>query len=177
MPVNSLKKDTFFSHQQHIYSVIPPSFLVHCAPGHYYNSSTHRCIRCPSRTYQSEFGQNYCITCPGNTTTDFDGATNVSHCKSNSLWFTLNLLRHQRSRDPYWARFYYFILRPAVWRWTGGVHRLHWVSKLSWRLSIKRQLHLDHKPTSQETYPHCGARDLPPHRRWLRRRAGHEEER
>ncbi|XP_017295467.1 signal peptide, CUB and EGF-like domain-containing protein 1 isoform X1 [Kryptolebias marmoratus] len=55
---------------------------VHCAPGHYYNSSTHRCIRCPAGAYQSEFGQNYCITCPGNTTTDFDGATNVSHCKN-----------------------------------------------------------------------------------------------
>ncbi|KAJ8249719.1 hypothetical protein COCON_G00229350 [Conger conger] len=55
---------------------------VHCAPGHHYNSSTHRCIRCPVGTYQSEFGQNYCITCPGNTTTDFDGATNVSHCKN-----------------------------------------------------------------------------------------------
>lgn len=64
----------------------PPSCspAVHCAPGHYYNSSTHRCIRCPAGTYQSEFGQNYCITCPGNTTTDFDGATNVSHCKSNA---------------------------------------------------------------------------------------------
>uniref|UniRef100_A0A4W5MLH3 Signal peptide, CUB domain, EGF-like 1 n=1 Tax=Hucho hucho TaxID=62062 RepID=A0A4W5MLH3_9TELE len=55
---------------------------VHCAPGHHYNSSNHRCIRCPASTYQSEFGQNYCITCPGNTTTDFDGATNVSHCKN-----------------------------------------------------------------------------------------------
>uniref|UniRef100_A0AAR2LLY3 Signal peptide, CUB and EGF-like domain-containing protein 2 n=1 Tax=Pygocentrus nattereri TaxID=42514 RepID=A0AAR2LLY3_PYGNA len=55
---------------------------VHCASGHYYNSTTHRCIRCPAGTYQSEFGQNYCITCPGNTTTDFDGATNVSHCKN-----------------------------------------------------------------------------------------------
>ncbi|KAK5876797.1 hypothetical protein CesoFtcFv8_026113 [Champsocephalus esox] len=55
---------------------------VHCAPGHYYNSSTHRCIRCTGGTYQNDFGQNYCITCPGNTTTDFDGATNVSHCKN-----------------------------------------------------------------------------------------------
>nr|XP_023668437.1 signal peptide, CUB and EGF-like domain-containing protein 1 [Paramormyrops kingsleyae] len=55
---------------------------VHCAPGHHYNSTTHRCIRCPAGTYQNEFGQNYCITCPGNTTTDFDGATNVSHCKN-----------------------------------------------------------------------------------------------
>ncbi|XP_072452465.1 signal peptide, CUB and EGF-like domain-containing protein 1 isoform X1 [Notamacropus eugenii] len=55
---------------------------VHCSPGHYYNSSTHRCIRCPIGTYQPEFGQNYCITCPGNTSTDFDGSTNVTHCKN-----------------------------------------------------------------------------------------------
>lgn len=33
-------------------------------------------------TYQTEFRQNYCISCPGNTTTDFDGATSVSQCKS-----------------------------------------------------------------------------------------------
>ncbi|XP_056441564.1 signal peptide, CUB and EGF-like domain-containing protein 1, partial [Gadus chalcogrammus] len=55
---------------------------VHCAPGHHYNSTSHRCVRCPAGAYQSEFGQNYCITCPGNTTTDFDGATNVSQCKN-----------------------------------------------------------------------------------------------
>ncbi|XP_051016070.1 signal peptide, CUB and EGF-like domain-containing protein 1 isoform X3 [Acomys russatus] len=55
---------------------------VHCSPGHYYNTSTHRCIRCPVGTYQPEFGQNYCITCPGNTSTDFDGSTNVTHCKN-----------------------------------------------------------------------------------------------
>lgn len=61
-----------------------PIFLVHCALGHHYNASTHRCIRCPAGTYQSESGQNYCITCPGNTTTDFDGANNVSHCKSKA---------------------------------------------------------------------------------------------
>ncbi|XP_061107774.1 signal peptide, CUB and EGF-like domain-containing protein 1 isoform X1 [Conger conger] len=55
---------------------------VHCAPGHLYDAYTHRCIRCPSGTYQSDFSQNFCITCPGNTTTDFDGATDVSHCKN-----------------------------------------------------------------------------------------------
>ncbi|XP_067855894.1 signal peptide, CUB and EGF-like domain-containing protein 1 isoform X3 [Heptranchias perlo] len=55
---------------------------VHCSPGHYYNSTTHRCIRCSVATYQPEFGQNYCITCPGNTTTDFDGSTNVTQCKN-----------------------------------------------------------------------------------------------
>lgn len=62
----------------------PPtcSPAVHCSPGHHYNTTTHRCIRCPVGTYQPEFGQNHCISCPGNTSTDFDGSTNVTHCKS-----------------------------------------------------------------------------------------------
>nr|XP_056702036.1 signal peptide, CUB and EGF-like domain-containing protein 1 isoform X3 [Euleptes europaea] len=55
---------------------------VHCSPGHHYNSTTHRCIRCPVGAYQPEFGQNYCLACPGNTSTDFDGSTNVTHCKN-----------------------------------------------------------------------------------------------
>eukprot|EP00063_Salmo_salar_P056664 XP_014031499.1 PREDICTED: signal peptide, CUB and EGF-like domain-containing protein 2 isoform X1 [Salmo salar] len=55
---------------------------VQCSPGHHYNTSTHRCIRCPMGTYQMEFGQNYCISCPGNTTTDFDGSTNIMQCKN-----------------------------------------------------------------------------------------------
>ncbi|XP_077177878.1 signal peptide, CUB and EGF-like domain-containing protein 2 isoform X3 [Paroedura picta] len=54
---------------------------VQCSPGHFYNTTTHRCIRCPIGTYQPEFGQNSCIACPGNTTTDYDGSTNVSQCK------------------------------------------------------------------------------------------------
>ncbi|KAK2120955.1 Signal peptide, CUB and EGF-like domain-containing protein 1 [Saguinus oedipus] len=58
----------------------PPA--VHCSPGHHYNTTTHRCVRCPVGTYQPEFGQNHCITCPGNTSTDFDGSTNVTHCKN-----------------------------------------------------------------------------------------------
>ncbi|XP_017374375.1 signal peptide, CUB and EGF-like domain-containing protein 1 [Cebus imitator] len=56
---------------------------VHCSPGHHYNTTTHRCVRCPVGTYQPEFGQNHCITCPGNTSTDFDGSTNVTHCKTS----------------------------------------------------------------------------------------------
>ncbi|KAM4593385.1 signal peptide, CUB and EGF-like domain-containing protein 2 isoform 4-T4 [Odontesthes bonariensis] len=55
---------------------------VQCSPGHYYNTSTHRCIRCPMGTYQGEIGQNYCVACPGNTTTDFDGSTNIMQCKN-----------------------------------------------------------------------------------------------
>uniref|UniRef100_F6V250 Signal peptide, CUB and EGF-like domain-containing protein 2 n=1 Tax=Ornithorhynchus anatinus TaxID=9258 RepID=F6V250_ORNAN len=55
---------------------------VQCSPGHFYNTTTHRCIRCPGGTYQPEFGQNYCISCPGNTTSDFDGSTNITQCKN-----------------------------------------------------------------------------------------------
>ncbi|KAM6459407.1 signal peptide, CUB and EGF-like domain-containing protein 2 isoform 3-T3 [Liasis olivaceus] len=54
---------------------------MQCSPGHFYNTTVHRCIRCPNGTYQPEFGQNYCISCPGNTTTDYDGSTNIMHCK------------------------------------------------------------------------------------------------
>ncbi|XP_037369310.1 signal peptide, CUB and EGF-like domain-containing protein 1 isoform X2 [Talpa occidentalis] len=55
---------------------------VHCSPGHHYDTATHRCVRCPVGAYQPEFGQNHCIACPGNTSTDFDGSTNVTHCKN-----------------------------------------------------------------------------------------------
>ncbi|XP_051919585.1 signal peptide, CUB and EGF-like domain-containing protein 2 isoform X4 [Hippocampus zosterae] len=55
---------------------------VQCSPGHYYNTTTHRCIRCPTGTFQVEFGQNYCIACPGNTSTDFDGSTSIMQCKN-----------------------------------------------------------------------------------------------
>lgn len=57
-------------------------FTVQCSPGHFYNTTTHRCIRCPLGTYQPEFGKNNCVSCPGNTTTDFDGSTNITQCKS-----------------------------------------------------------------------------------------------
>ncbi|XP_069596200.1 signal peptide, CUB and EGF-like domain-containing protein 2 isoform X3 [Ranitomeya imitator] len=55
---------------------------VQCSPGHSYNTTTHRCIRCPVGTFQPEFGQNSCIYCPGNTNTDFDGSTNITQCKN-----------------------------------------------------------------------------------------------
>ncbi|MEJ1270982.1 signal peptide CUB domain EGF-like 2 [Cricetulus griseus] len=55
---------------------------VQCSPGHYYNTSTHRCIRCPMGSYQPHFRQNFCTRCPGNTSTDFDGSTSVAQCKN-----------------------------------------------------------------------------------------------
>ncbi|XP_017746917.1 PREDICTED: signal peptide, CUB and EGF-like domain-containing protein 2 isoform X8 [Rhinopithecus bieti] len=55
---------------------------VQCSPGHFYNTTTHRCIRCPAGTFQPEFGKDNCVSCPGNTTTDFDGSTNITQCKN-----------------------------------------------------------------------------------------------
>ncbi|XP_053562764.1 signal peptide, CUB and EGF-like domain-containing protein 3 [Bombina bombina] len=55
---------------------------VQCSPGHYYNTSFHRCIRCAVGFYQPEFRQNFCIACPGNSSTDFDGSTSVTQCKN-----------------------------------------------------------------------------------------------
>ncbi|XP_072128698.1 signal peptide, CUB and EGF-like domain-containing protein 2 isoform X3 [Mobula birostris] len=55
---------------------------VQCSAGHFYDTNTHKCIRCPLGLYQPEFGQNHCIACPGNTTTDFDGSTNITQCKN-----------------------------------------------------------------------------------------------
>uniref|UniRef100_A0A2K6L8V2 Signal peptide, CUB and EGF-like domain-containing protein 2 n=2 Tax=Rhinopithecus TaxID=542827 RepID=A0A2K6L8V2_RHIBE len=57
---------------------------VQCSPGHFYNTTTHRCIRCPAGTFQPEFGKDNCVSCPGNTTTDFDGSTNITQCKTSS---------------------------------------------------------------------------------------------
>ncbi|XP_040329202.1 signal peptide, CUB and EGF-like domain-containing protein 3 isoform X3 [Herpailurus yagouaroundi] len=56
---------------------------VQCSPGHYYNTTIHRCIRCAMGSYQPDFRQNFCTRCPGNTSTDFDGSTSVAQCKSN----------------------------------------------------------------------------------------------
>ncbi|KAI4560579.1 hypothetical protein MJG53_017208 [Ovis ammon polii x Ovis aries] len=55
---------------------------VQCSPGHYYNTSIHRCIRCAMGSYQPDFRQNFCTRCPGNTSTDFDGSTSVTQCKN-----------------------------------------------------------------------------------------------
>ncbi|KAG8588914.1 hypothetical protein GDO81_006153 [Engystomops pustulosus] len=55
---------------------------VQCSPGHYYNTTLHRCIRCLIGFYQPEFRQNFCIACPGNSSTDFDGSTSIAQCKS-----------------------------------------------------------------------------------------------
>ncbi|KAF3861132.1 hypothetical protein F7725_001387 [Dissostichus mawsoni] len=95
---------------------------VQCSPGHHYNTTVHRCIRCPVGTYQTEFRQNYCITCPGNTTTDFDGATSVSQCKSEyEKCFVLSDFLNMHGRLIFFVQ--------AMWRRDGRIHGLHRVTQ------------------------------------------------
>lgn len=142
--------------QLHLLSTGDSSPPVHCAPGHYYNSSTHRCIRCLAGTYQSEFGQNYCITCPGNTTTDFDGATNVSHCKSKRFVNVSSCsMREQKpNRGCLRCR---PALRSGLRRRVGGIHGLHRVAQLPRGLPVQRGLRVDHQPAAQEADSHRGS--------------------
>ncbi|XP_070546934.1 signal peptide, CUB and EGF-like domain-containing protein 1 isoform X3 [Ptychodera flava] len=55
-----------------------------CVPGSYYNISTHSCQECPIGTYQPDFTQNFCIRCPGSTTTDERGASEPTACKDRT---------------------------------------------------------------------------------------------
>lgn len=57
----------------------------HCGPGTYYNVTTHSCERCPRGWYQPHPAMNYCIRCPGNTTTDENGVADGDQCKG-TLW-------------------------------------------------------------------------------------------
>ncbi|XP_077994412.1 signal peptide, CUB and EGF-like domain-containing protein 3 [Glandiceps talaboti] len=55
-----------------------------CIPGYFYNVSRHRCQECPIGTYQQDFTQNFCIRCPGDTTTDEPAASEPSACKDRA---------------------------------------------------------------------------------------------
>lgn len=95
---------------------------VQCSPGHFYNTTVHRCIRCPVGTYQTEFRQNYCISCPGNTTTDFDGATSVSQCKSEhkTLPSRVLLLSFKSEVDSYFGLSLFIQTGNVVERWVSS---------------------------------------------------------
>lgn len=143
---------------------------VQCSPGHYYNTSTHRCIRCPTGTFQGEFGQNYCVACPGNTTTDFDGSTNIMQCKSAfppppRIDAAIKLQSIQRKRGVWCACV--SLHRSAVRGRTGRFHRVHRVPQLPGELPSQCGVHLDHQPATQTQDPYCCSGNLLAHRGWV----------
>ncbi|XP_071450823.1 signal peptide, CUB and EGF-like domain-containing protein 2 [Hetaerina americana] len=63
-----------------------------CTPGSYYSKELKSCISCPKGTYQHRRGQNFCIPCPGNSSTDYSGSKHVDDCKrSNCVSFINDL--------------------------------------------------------------------------------------
>ncbi|ELU05576.1 hypothetical protein CAPTEDRAFT_195741 [Capitella teleta] len=55
-----------------------------CSPGSYFKHAEQKCRPCPQNTFQPEAGQDFCIHCPGNTTTDSTGAIDGSECKDRA---------------------------------------------------------------------------------------------
>ena len=55
---------------------------VRCPPGQFFYYDRQICRICPRNKYQGLPGENFCLDCPGNTTTDAPGATNASACKN-----------------------------------------------------------------------------------------------
>ncbi|XP_046395784.1 signal peptide, CUB and EGF-like domain-containing protein 2 [Ischnura elegans] len=63
---------------------------VICAPGTFFSKEAKSCILCPKGTYQFRKGQNFCIPCPGNSSTDYAGSKRVDDCKRGNCVSFIN---------------------------------------------------------------------------------------
>lgn len=63
------------------------SIVEICEPGYYYDVTKSTCSACQRGFYQPKAGQNFCIKCPQDTTTDTLASTVVAKCKSISRLF------------------------------------------------------------------------------------------
>ncbi len=64
---------------------------VSCTPGTYNIYDDNICVRCPMGTYQEDYGQTSCHSCPPNTFTVEDMAKNQSDCVGKNLFHCLLL--------------------------------------------------------------------------------------
>ncbi|KFD52759.1 hypothetical protein M514_06415, partial [Trichuris suis] len=55
-----------------------------CQAGTFYDLTASACLPCPVATYQPMEGQDFCIRCPGNLTTDAPESTDISDCLSKA---------------------------------------------------------------------------------------------
>lgn len=61
-----------------------------CEPGYYYDVMRSACVACERGYYQPKSGQNFCIRCPQDTTTDTTASTVLSKCKSHKCGEVFN---------------------------------------------------------------------------------------
>ena len=78
---------------------------IRCPPGQYFSEERQICRICPKNKYQGSPGENYCIDCPGNTTTDEPGATNASACKNRHCGGHMGELQGY-IESPNWPGYY-----------------------------------------------------------------------
>ena len=65
------------------------SVSVPCESGNYWKCDVNTCVPCPQGFYQPQWGQTSCWPCPFNTTTDSEGSTSPTECKSMLIIFDL----------------------------------------------------------------------------------------
>ena len=62
-----------------------------CEAGRYFVREHSQCVECPHGTYQPRSGQDFCVQCPAETTTDHQAAVSDTQCKSKlhiaQSWF------------------------------------------------------------------------------------------
>lgn len=52
-----------------------------CQPGTYFDVFRRQCVNCSRGSYQPNKSENFCFRCPGNKTTLYSGATDISQCR------------------------------------------------------------------------------------------------
>lgn len=53
---------------------------VRCQPGTYFDIFSRQCVNCSRGSYQPNKSENFCFRCPGNKTTLYSGARDISQC-------------------------------------------------------------------------------------------------
>ena len=113
---------------------------VPCESGNYWKCDVNTCVPCPQGFYQPQWGQTSCWPCPFNTTTDSEGSTSPTECKSMLMlcynlwkshnWYKLNNLQYFSN-----INFLYFRTKVSFLykRWSWNIR----ISKLSRRISCR----------------------------------------
>jgi len=82
-----LDKDSVLDKNLGFSYTTPCLVAVPCKAGEFYDCVYAECRPCPQGSYQPHWGQTSCWPCPANTTTDSQGASKLSDCKSQECPF------------------------------------------------------------------------------------------
>lgn len=79
--------------------------VYRCHRGEYFDVFLRRCVNCSRGTYQPNKSENFCFRCPGNKTTLFRGATDISQCVETicggNLTSLTGIITSPNHPDPY----------------------------------------------------------------------------